>query len=246
MTSRERNTRSGISGLAAVAWRAMNAASSATASAAEAQRVRRPPAVGGSPRRSCRRRASATLTSSTAPGASAPRSRPMPRSSGSSRVAKTPVAIPIGRLTKKIQCQLIAWVRTPPASRPIAPPAAATKLYTPIALACSDGFGNIVTIIPRITAEVIAPPMPWTNRAPINSAWLSASPQTQRRGGEHRQPGEEDPPAADQVAEPADQQQQTAERDQVRVHDPREARLREVQVASGSTAAPRSRSSGRG
>jgi hypothetical protein len=38
------------------------------------------------------------------------------------------VAMPIGRLTKKIQCQLIACVSTPPASRPIAPPAAATKL----------------------------------------------------------------------------------------------------------------------
>ena len=32
--------------------------------------------------------------------------------------------------------------------------------------------------MPRITAEVIAPPMPWMNRAPISSAWLSARPQT--------------------------------------------------------------------
>ena len=37
-------------------------------------------------------------------------------------------ATPIGRLTKKIQCQLTAWVRTPPASRPIEAPAEATKL----------------------------------------------------------------------------------------------------------------------
>ena len=43
-------------------------------------------------------------------------------------MAKKPVATPIGRFTKKIQCQLMAWVSTPPASRPIAPPAAATKL----------------------------------------------------------------------------------------------------------------------
>ena len=80
--------------------------------------------------------------------------------------------MPIGMLTKKIQCQLIAWVRTPPASNPIEAPAAATKLYTPIALACSRGSGNIVTIMPRITADVIAPPTPWTNRAPIKSPWL--------------------------------------------------------------------------
>jgi hypothetical protein len=31
--------------------------------------------------------------------------------------------MPIGRLMKKIQCQLIASVRTPPASSPIEPPA---------------------------------------------------------------------------------------------------------------------------
>ena len=33
----------------------------------------------------------------------------------------------IGRLTMKIQCQLMAWVIAPPASRPIEPPAEATK-----------------------------------------------------------------------------------------------------------------------
>ena len=68
--------------------------------------------------------------------------------------------MPIGTLTKKIQCQLIACVRAPPARSPIDPPADATKLYTPIALARSSGRRNIVTIIPRITAEVIAPPAP--------------------------------------------------------------------------------------
>jgi hypothetical protein len=56
--------------------------------------------------------------------------------------------------TKKIQCQLTAWVSTPPASSPI-----------------------MVTIMPRVTAEVSAPPIPCTNRAAISTAWLSASPQ---------------------------------------------------------------------
>ena len=85
--------------------------------------------------------------------------------------------MPIGRLTKKIQCQLMASVSAPPASSPIEAPAEATKLYTPIALACSRGWGNIVTIIPRITAEVIAPPTPCTKRAAISSSWLWATPQ---------------------------------------------------------------------
>ena len=66
----------------------------------------------------------------------------------------------MGRLTKKIQCQDSAWVRTPPASRPAEAPAEATKLNTPIALACSRRSGNIVMIIPRMTDEVSAPPAP--------------------------------------------------------------------------------------
>ena len=34
----------------------------------------------------------------------------------------TKVSAPIGTLMKKIQCQLTAWVSTPPASSPIEPP----------------------------------------------------------------------------------------------------------------------------
>jgi hypothetical protein len=86
--------------------------------------------------------------------------------------------MPIGTLTKKIQCQLIDWVMTPPASSPIDPPAEATNAYTPIAFACSRGSGNIVTIIPRITAEVIAPPTPWMKRAATSTSWLWAAPHT--------------------------------------------------------------------
>src|SRR5215207_9674517 len=102
----------------------------------------------------------------------------MPLSFSISREARTQVAIPIGRFTRKIQCQLSASVRTPPASRPIEDPPAATNVYTPIAFACSPGSGNIVTIMPRITAEAIAPPTPWTKRAPISISWLPASPHS--------------------------------------------------------------------
>ena len=93
-----------------------------------------------------------------------------------------PVAIPIGRLTKKIQCQLIDWVRMPPSSSPTEPPADAVKPNTPIALACSRGSGNSVTIMPSITAEVMAPPMPWMNRAMTSISWFWAS--TARERGE--------------------------------------------------------------
>ena len=86
--------------------------------------------------------------------------------------------MPIGRLIRKIQCQLIASVMTPPSSSPIEPPAEATKPKTPIAFAWCAGSGNIVTIIPRITAEASAPPMPWTKRAPISISWLWEAAQS--------------------------------------------------------------------
>ena len=40
---------------------------------------------------------------------SAPRPKPMPVVAVEQPRGQQPVAIPIGRLTKKIQCQLIAW-----------------------------------------------------------------------------------------------------------------------------------------
>ena len=138
--------------------------------------------------------------------------------------------MPIGRFTKKIQCQLIDCVSTPPATRPTEPPAEATNANTPIALACSRGSGNIVTIIPRITAEVIAPPTPCTKRAATSHDGALSGAAQQRGAGEQGDAREEDAPAADQVADPAREQQQAPERDQVGVHDPREARGREVQV----------------
>ena len=76
--------------------------------------------------------------------------------------------MPIGTFTKKIQCQSSACVSTPPASSPSDAPPAATNENTPIAFACSRGSRNIVTMIPRITLEVSAPPAPCTKRAPTS------------------------------------------------------------------------------
>ncbi len=82
----------------------------------------------------------------------------------------------MGRFTKKIQCQLMAWVKMPPASSPTAPPAEATKAKIPMARAMSRCSGNRVTITPRITADVSAPPTPCTNRAAISMPCDWASP----------------------------------------------------------------------
>ena len=86
--------------------------------------------------------------------------------------------MPIGRLTKKIQCQLIACVMSPPATSPIAPPPAATTLKTAIAFDRSRGMGKSVTIMPSATAEVNEPPTPCTKRAAINITGVVDSPQT--------------------------------------------------------------------
>ena len=107
-----------------------------------------------------------------------PARSPSPVSGASRRAANSHAAIPIGTLTKKIQCQFSACVSTPPASSPIDAPADATNEKTPIAFACSPGEGNIVTIIPRITAELSAPPTPCTNRAAISISGLAASPHS--------------------------------------------------------------------
>ena len=106
---------------------------------------------------------------------------PMPGLLSTSRSASRAVTIPIGTFTKKIQCQLMRSVRMPPASSPIEPPAEATNPNTPIAFACSRGSGNIVTIIPSVTADAAAPPAPCTKRDAISISWLCASAQTARR-----------------------------------------------------------------
>src|SRR3954453_2657869 len=102
--------------------------------------------------------------------------------------------------------------------------------------------------MPRITADVIAPPRPCTNRAPMRLARLHPPPQTppepraeehppalrraaqQGREREDRQPGEEHAPAPDQVADAPGEQEDAAEGDQVGVDDPGEVRLGEAEV----------------
>ena len=87
-----------------------------------------------------------------------------------------------------------------------------------------------MTIIPSTTAEVSAPPAPWTKRAPISTPWLWASAHSTDARGEDGEADQEDPPLADQVAEAPGQQQQAAERDQVGVDHPGEVALREAEV----------------
>ncbi len=85
--------------------------------------------------------------------------------------------------------------------------------------------------MPRMTAEVIAPPTPWTKRAATSTVWLCASPHSSEAAVKIAEADHEDALAAEQVAEASGEQQQAAEGDQIGVDDPREARLGEAEVA---------------
>ena len=118
------------------------------------------------------------LTSSAAPGMSAPCSSPMP----SVRIQETSRKRCRWRSrwggSRRSNASSAPGVSTPPGSSPIDPPPRRRTSRPRSPLPARPGPGNIVTIIPRITAEVVAPPMPWANRAPISRLWLSARPHS--------------------------------------------------------------------
>ena len=62
-------------------------------------------------------------------------------------------------------------------------------------------------------------------RAAISKPWLGRQAAERRRGREHGDAREEDALAAEQVAEPAGEQQEAAERDQEGVDDPGQVAL---------------------
>src|SRR6266581_2612333 len=144
----------------------------------------------------------------------------MPGADSSQRWASTDAAIPIGRLTKKIQCQLIAWVSRPPANSPIDPPAAAAKLKTPIAWLGKRGDDHSENQRRRhLAADTLDEP------SGDQELLIARHTAQQRSCGENHQPRNKDAFAAKQVAEAAGKEQQATERNQVRVDDPGQPRL---------------------
>jgi hypothetical protein len=107
-----------------------------------------------------------------APPTSSPRpADAVPGVEGSSRIVRKTTATPIGRLTRKIQCQLIVSVSTPPRTTPMLPPPEATKPNSPIAFARSAGSVKSDIMSDSDTADATAPPTPWTARAPMSIPW---------------------------------------------------------------------------
>ena len=128
--------------------------------------------------------------------------------------------MPIGTLTRKIQCQVNRPVSTPPSSTPTAPPPDITNPKTPIALARSPGSENRPMIRASATAETAAPPRPWTARPTTRNSAVGANAQATDADGEGGHAAEQHPAVAVQVAEPARQQQEAAEGQHVGVDHP--------------------------
>ena len=224
----------------------MKPASSATARAPRPSVCAEPQPL-SAPRRSCRRASISAPTISSAPGTSAPRPRPMPSSCSSRRIARNAVAIADRHVDEEdpVPVERLRSARRRRAGRSRRRPPRRTVDADRLRLlvgpreqrddhAEDDGRG-------QRAADALD-----EARARSASSWLCGRAAEQRREREQRQAAEEDPLAADEVAEAPGEQQQAAERDEVGVDDPGEARLREAEVAAGSTAARRSRSSGRG
>jgi hypothetical protein len=111
----------------------------------------------------------------------APATSSRPRSAGTgvpgtSRSVSSTTRIPIGKLTRKIQCQLSMSVRMPPSSTPMLPPPEATNPKIPIAFARSPGSVKRFIISESETADATAPPMPWTERAATRNHCVVARP----------------------------------------------------------------------
>ena len=74
-------------------------------------------------------------------------------------MARTKAAMPIGTLTKKIQCQEAYSMRRPPRVGPTAPARAPNAPHRPTAMPCL-WRGNAASRIASETGVIAAPPTP--------------------------------------------------------------------------------------
>ena len=84
--------------------------------------------------------------------------------------------IPIGMLTRKIQCHERYWVRIPPIAGPAANPMELVAAITPRAVPSISG-GRYRMQSSGVTAAIIAAPIPWTSRAASRMSSVGAIPQ---------------------------------------------------------------------
>ena len=165
----------------------------------------------------------------TAPAMSKCRS-PSLLDSGSRRGASIAAAMPIGTLTNRTHSQPAHSVSMPPSRTPTAPPEPATAPHTPIALLRSEPSAKrTVTMRQRGRGEQRGTEtLDGTSRDEPSGALREAAGQRGR--GEEDQAGDEQAPTSEKIGQPTAEEQEAAEHEHVRVDDPREVVLREVEV----------------
>jgi len=101
----------------------------------------------------------------------------VPFSGGTQRITAAMPSRPIGMLRLKIHGQSATLSTKPASGGPISGPTSAGMVNQAMPrIRCS--FGVELTTISRATGVIIAPPMPWTIRAPTSSGSVRESPQS--------------------------------------------------------------------
>ena len=131
---------------------------------------------------------------------------------------------------KKIHDQLNALVSAPPSSTPAAPPLpeAAPQIPSARLRRGPPRTSSSGSRAPPATSS--AAPSPCSERKAISEASDQASPSSSELTVNSDQAGHEEPPAAEQVGQPAAEQEHAAEEDRVGGDHPLQALLAEVQV----------------
>ena len=127
--------------------------------------------------------------------------------------------MPSAQLTKKIAGQPSPAISKPPSVGPSAVPIADIVPSSPMALpVCA--FGTVSPTNAMVSAIMIAAPRPCAARAAISSHSVGATPHSDRGQREQEDTGQEQPPPADEIAEPSDADDQGGAGEQIGQDDP--------------------------
>ena len=137
--------------------------------------------------------------------------------------------MPIGTFTNITQRHETSWVSAPPATRPIAPPAADTVVKRPMARTRWGPSEKMVVSSASEEGAARAAPTPCRARADRSIQPERASPPKSELDGEDGDAGQEGPAPAEEVAGACAQEQEAAEGEQVAVDDPGELAPREAE-----------------
>ena len=131
---------------------------------------------------------------------------------------------------KKIHDQPSALVNAPPSRTPAAPPLPEAAPQTPSARLRSRPSRNVVVRIESAAGDSSAAPIPCSEPERDQRSLRPREPVEQRAHREDHQADHEQPPAPEQVGEPAPQQQDAAEEDRVGGDHPLQAFLGKVEI----------------